>query len=238
MTQEKLTTWVSLLRPLGLVALAAALPLVGVSALVVYAEELRTIFETSSPTSIGLGLVVIGAVLSGLALLPTHAVSLSAGWLFGATLGSILAITTVSLGAIIGFIVFQLLSGQAAERFIKENEKTERLYQAVISTPTVGMIFLISLIRLSPLVPFAATNATFSVAKIPFRQFLIGSAIGLAPRVILVAILGAGLAQLTWETPDSPLLTYLGIAATVIMLVGVTFFGKSALKKTLASEAV
>lgn len=224
------------MRPVGVVALAAALPLVGVSGLVVYAGELQPLLESSSPTRLGLLVVVIGAILTGMALLPTHAVSLSAGWLFGATTGSIVAITSVTLGALVGFVVFKFLSGSSVERFIKENEKTDRIYRSLLGTPAIGMIFLISLIRLSPLVPFAATNATLSVANIPFRQFLIGSVVGLAPRVILVAVFGAGLAELTWETPESPLLKYLGLATTVVMLICITFFSKRALKKALLTN--
>lgn len=73
---------------------------------------------------------------------------------------------------------------------------------------------LLALIRLSPVVPFAATNLLMSTTGVRLAPFLVGSVIGLAPRVVAVVWIGSSLTELDLSLAADRRLLVLGIAAT------------------------
>ena len=66
------------------------------------------------------------------------------------------------------------------------------------------------------------------------REFLLGSVVGLAPRVVAVAVAGAGLAQLDLSRGADLRLAVLGAVATVALLVVLWAVGRRALREVTA----
>ena len=66
--------------------------------------------------------------------------------------------------------------------------------------------------------PFAGTNVLLAAAKVKVSEFLIGSSIGLSPRIILLVSAGAGLSKLNSDYDKKELLV-LGITATIITVI-------------------
>ncbi|MCP5024147.1 MAG: hypothetical protein GY930_20560 [bacterium] len=77
---------------------------------------------------------------------------------------------------------------------------------------------LLALIRLSPALPFATTNLLMSTTGIRLLPFLIGSLIGMAPRVIAVVWIGSSLSELDLTQAADRRLLGLGILATAVVL--------------------
>ena len=179
-----------------------------------------------------LTLLLSGAVLAGLALLPTHAVSLVCGWLFGAWLGPTIAWLAILGGSVIGFVAGHALAGSGWPEQLRESERWSKLYAALANDSPGRTTGLVALLRFSPAAPFAATNVAFAALGLSWPTFLIGSAIGLAPRVVTVALLGAGMATLDLGRPGHFGLLIAGIVATVIALILIGVIAQRALKRT------
>ncbi len=91
--------------------------------------------------------------------------------------------------------------------------------------------------RLSPVVPFAVTNVLAAVAGVRRGPLLVGTAVGLAPRVAAVVLLGAGLRELRMERPDAPWLLAASVAATVLAVVALGWATRRVLSR-LEPEAL
>lgn len=177
--------------------------------------------------------VLLGATLAGLSLVPTHAVSLVAGMLFGATLGAVAALLAVVLGAAAGFGVLRRVVGDRLLERLAERPRAATVHRTLIGAGARRATGLTVLVRLSPVMPFAATNLLCAGAGLDWRAYLVGSAVGLAPRVIAVAVLGAGLAEFDLSTSLGRTWTVAGLALTVLTLVIIGRWARRALDEEL-----
>lgn len=179
--------------------------------------------------------MILTIVFAGLSLTPTHASSLIAGMLFGLLEGPVYAIIAIVLASYLALILIN--------HFVKENSYSEllkrptaaRLHEELLKKSGLKAVWFISLVRLSPVMPFAATNVLLAASNVKSSHFLLGSLIGLAPRIIIVAIAGAGLAELDFSKGSNIALAILGGAATFLLIfyVGLTF---KKIKKNVLGE--
>ncbi|GJM23297.1 MAG: hypothetical protein DHS20C15_32120 [Planctomycetota bacterium] len=183
------------------------------------------------------GFVVLGAVCAGLSLVPTHAVSLVAGLLFGATLGSAVALFTVMLGAALGFGVSRRLLGDRLLSMWAQRPRAAAVHRALVQRGARRTVSLTLLIRLSPVMPFAGTNLLLAAARMRWRDFLVGSSLGLAPRVLAVAILGAGLSELDFSQSLDRSWMFAGVLVTVVTLMLIGRWARRALNEELIVNA-
>lgn len=175
-------------------------------------------------------------ILASLSLIPSHAASLISGILFGSVLGPMLAILGVVLASGAGFLVMRRCLGDRLVELIERRPKAMVVYRALLQREGLALISLITLLRLSPVMPFAMTNLIFASARVPFAEFLWGSAVGLAPRVILVALAGAGLSELDLSQGSDQTLAALGIGATLLSVVIIGRMAKRALAEAVLSS--
>lgn len=157
-------------------------------------------------------------VLCALSLVPTHAASLVGGMLFGAAGGSGAAILSVVGAAWLGFVLMRRWASRAFERFLRSRPRARAVHAALVERPGWQAVGLVALVRLSPVMPFAGTNLLFASAAVGTPAFVCGSALGLTPRVVAVAVLGAGLES--FDASRGPGWVFLvgGIAATLALL--------------------
>jgi uncharacterized membrane protein YdjX (TVP38/TMEM64 family) len=225
------------LRPLAITGLAGALPVVGV---VVLASNGQAIIDTLSQWSTAQQALLIigtGALICGAALLPTHALSLAAGWLLGGVWGPIAAWAGVVVGAMLGYLVGRALAGPGLVRWIQGHDRWRVVHEALFESAATRTASLIALLRLSPVAPFAATNVALAALRPRLGAFVIGSALGLAPRVAVVAYLGAGMAQIDFDRPQSPWLIGAGVLATLVLLIAMGWLAKRALQRVVPVPA-
>ena len=175
--------------------------------------------------------IILSTLLAGLSLIPTHAVSLIAGLLFGAIYGPLIAILSIMLASILSFTVTGKLIGDKAINSLIKRPQAHGVFKELLKHNLQRTIIIISLIRLSPVMPFAGTNVLLAAAKIKMAEFLLGSVTGLAPRIILVALAGAGLSELDFKQKSSQELLILGLFATILSLVIIGRIAKKALNK-------
>ena len=219
-----------LARPSGVVFFAAVGQAVGgVAALALaytYADALR-----AGGLGIGALLLIGGALGCGLALLPTHVLSLLCGWAFGLPVGLAVALIGATLGSPLGYAIGRRLAGPGMMQVIARNPKGAAVCEAITTASQPRAFVLIGLLRLSPVVPYGSTNVLAAVFRVPMIPFLLGTFLGLAPRAAAVVLLGAGLERLDSEPSVSPWVWGVGLAATLAALIVMSWAAKRALDR-------
>lgn len=137
---------------------------------------------------------------TGLALMPTYALSFIAGHLFGLARGGGAAMAGVGLGAIIGYAWAALLAREKVMGKIGSNPRHAAVRRAIVERGSAGATGFVALLRFPPNSPFAVTNLVMGATGVRFGPFLLGTLLGMAPRTLFVAYLGAAAAELTTES--------------------------------------
>ncbi len=225
------------LGPIGPLAVFTALgPLAGATVLAATSERWYPPLE-----ALGLGAApwLIGAtvVLAGLSLMPTHATSLIAGLLFGSAIGILVALLGTLCAALLGFVVVRRLVGERLLEQLAQSPRASAVHDDLLRRSGWRAASIIALVRLSPIMPFAATNLTMAALGVRARVFVTGTLVGIAPRIVAVVIGGAGLAELDLSTTADARLAAIGLAATVLALVVIGWLAKRALARATAQGA-
>lgn len=84
--------------------------------------------------------------------------------------------------------------------------------------------------------PFAFTNLLLAAGKVPFRAFIIGTAIGMLPRAATTAYIGAGLYELDLNNAEDTTVFIIGAIASIICISIIAVFSKKALARMTESE--
>ena len=162
--------------------------------------------------------LALTAGLSAFSLTPTHAASLLSGMAFGALLGTFVALVGVAMAAAIGFVTLRFLLRDKAVEALSHHPRAEAIHRELAQGHDLRTIGLLALIRLSPVMPFAATNLLMSTTGIRMLPFLAGSVIGLAPRIFAVVWIGSSLTELDLSQAADQRVLALGLVATVAVL--------------------
>ena len=170
-------------------------------------------------------------VVCGFALLPTNVVGILCGWAFGFPLGISLHILAIVGASLISSFVLAPLAGNNFQEFLEHHEKAKVLHKSLLKRNFRRTTLIITLLRLSPAMPFALTNLLMAAARVPLSSFLIGTLIGMLPRSAAVVLFGAGLSELNFREPFNIWMFVFGIAVTVLSIVIISYFSKHALAR-------
>lgn len=128
---------------------------------------------------------IIAYSLASLLLLPgTAFITLSAGLLFGTSVGFLLAILGSTTGASITLIVYRNFLSTYFQR-TKENILANASQYFLLHKP-VSLLFL----RLIPLIPFNALNIAMTLTTISKRAYFIYTFVGMIPATYVVVNIG------------------------------------------------
>eukprot|EP00931_Biecheleriopsis_adriatica_P011030 TRINITY_DN112099_c0_g1_i1.p1 TRINITY_DN112099_c0_g1~~TRINITY_DN112099_c0_g1_i1.p1 ORF type:complete len:286 (-),score=37.11 TRINITY_DN112099_c0_g1_i1:110-967(-) len=131
-----------------------------------------------------LGPVYFGVafVLSAGILLPITPLMLSAGLLFGLPLGIGITFLAVCTSAGVNFLLSRTLFRSQVQKAVERDESLSRISAAV----ECEGFSIILLLRLSPLLPFAASSYALGLTKVPFLEYLLATALGYAPWIVVL----------------------------------------------------
>ena len=235
MTKPSRASWRSLGKPALLLGFATAGP--GLGALLTLGLALSW-SDTLRAGGAGVlwGLIAVGFVGCGLWVLPTHVLSLLCGWSLGGPMGAAVALGTATAAAPLGYAVARRVVGGDVEVFIERYPRGAAVCDAVTRASPGRAAVLLGLLRLSPVVPYGATNVLAAAFGVPMRAFLAGTAIGLAPRVVAVALLGAGLQQLDFTRPGGVAWLIVGVGATVLAIAMLGWATRRVLREAVPGE--
>lgn len=135
--------------------------------------------------------MAIYIVQTALSLPGAAILSLAAGALFGAVMGTVYANIAATSGAVLAFLVTRyFLRDAVLARFGRHLENINRELQAR------GFNYLLFL-RLVPVFPFFLINLAAGLTHLPLRTFVLGTMIGIIPGGFVYCNAGASLATVT-----------------------------------------
>jgi len=119
--------------------------------------------------------------------LPRQIAALSAGFLFGAGFGMVLA----TISAVLGCLVTLLLARKLFSNIVERNYPITLVKVSHFFSHNTFLKALI--IRLIPAGSNFLTNILAGTARTPIRPYVLGSAIGFIPQMTIFSLMGSGL---------------------------------------------
>lgn len=166
-------------------------------------QRLRDRVEAAGP----LGALVFVAGYAGLCLLPVPKAVLTAlgGLIYGVWLGALLSWLAALAGAGVSFVLGRMLGREAVDTLTRGRVARA---DALLTEHGLGAVVAI---RLIPVIPFTAINYSAGLTGVRWRDYALGSALGMVPGSLAYATLGA------WGT--DPWGLFAGLAALVALVV-------------------
>ncbi len=160
---------------------------------------------TASLGGAGWVLFILVYTVATIILFPDALLSAAAGVLFGPIAGILLVWCGATLGAAAAFLLGRLLSREAMRRLA--GDRLDRLNAFLSRRGTVAVL----LVRLIPLFPFGVVNYGSALTAVSLRQYLLGTALGMLPGIVVYVVLGAAVTD-----PTSP--AFLASAGALLVL--------------------
>jgi len=181
------------------------------------------------------GVVVIALIYAAATVLfvPGCILTIAAGLILGVGLGMVAAWTGAVLGSSLAFLIGRHLARSKIEAKTKGNEKFAAIDEAIGKQGWK----IIGLLRLSPLIPFNASNYFYGITKVGFWPYFLATAGGILPGTLLNVYLGAaGKAGIEGSSNEHSSLGYVlfgvGLIATIGVTIWVSRLAKNALKES------
>jgi phospholipase D1/2 len=125
--------------------------------------------------------IILGAYLAGsLVLIPVTVLILATALVFGALLGCAYSFAGCFLGAAVTYAVGYFLGQDFVRQLI--GSRWKRVEKNINRTG----ILAVATVRLLPMAPFTIVNIVSGAFQVPFRDYIIGSLIGMAPGIIII----------------------------------------------------
>ena len=173
---------------------------------------------TSVPSPVLRGSIAIAAfTVAALLMVPLTALAVISGVVFDGWLAFAYIFLGALVAATLGFVGGHLVSRDALDRL--SGSRLERLSRRLARRGTVA----VAVMRLMPIAPFAVFNLVAGASHLNFRQFFVGSLIGLIPGLGAITLFSNSL----WAAVRSPSLENAAWALAIGgVLILFAWFGK------------
>lgn len=176
------------------------------------------------------------ALTTGLALMPTYALSFGAGVFFGWRVGGGLAVASILTGALIGYAMWGAVARARVMQVIDANPKASVVRNALVDRSVGRTLLMVTLLRVPPNSPFALMNMVMSSVKVNPLIYLIGTGFGMAPRTILAAFIGATAGSLSEIKAAGGPWKLAGIIAGIAIALFVIWLASKWSRQAIAAE--
>ncbi|WP_051329939.1 TVP38/TMEM64 family protein [Niveispirillum irakense] len=156
----------------------------------------------------------VAYIISTLAMVPGAPMTMVAGLVFGLW-GLPLVVASATVGSALAFLSARYLAHERIDRMIEQRPKLKAVARAVAAKGWT----VITLLRLSPLIPFNMQNYLLGVTRLSFGWFLLATVLGSLPGSLLFVYIGMagrpGAERGFWEW----VMIGIGLAATVLVAI-------------------
>ncbi len=192
--RAKLAAFAAALKRLGPAAYLgfawAASPAILGSILFVYLPTVAEYLDSLGPWAWPL-YVAFFILSAGVGFLPTYGQSFLGGWAFGFAGGFPGAMLGFVGGSVIGYFISQRVSRERVEAELSRTPRAKQIRDALVGRGFLRTTLIVSLIRVPPNAPFAVTNLVLASSGIGLGPYIIGTALGMAPRTALAVFFAA-----------------------------------------------
>jgi pyruvate/2-oxoglutarate dehydrogenase complex dihydrolipoamide dehydrogenase (E3) component/uncharacterized membrane protein YdjX (TVP38/TMEM64 family) len=183
--------------------------------------------------AIGPVVVVLAYILCTVLFIPGSAITIGSGTLFGLSTGFIVVVLGANLGALSSFLLARGFLREKVTRWAADNAKFRSLDQA-IGKQGFKMVLLT---RLSPVFPFVLLNYLLGLTAVRTPSYVMANLLGMLPATFLFVYIGAAARDALAGQMDAAaglyqqILKYVGLLATVAVVVIVTRVARKALRE-------
>lgn len=191
--------------------------------------------ETARMGAGGLVLYGLAYVLAALLFVPGSLLTLAAGLAFGFARGFLVSWLSATAAATVAFLAARRAARSRVQAFASRHPRFGALDRAV----GTGGGRVVALLRLSPLVPFSASNYLFGLTPVRLGPYVLATAAGMIPGGALYAALGAAGRAVGSGRPRSAgewALLAVGLAATAAVTLILARAARRELKKAATSD--
>lgn len=148
-----------------------------------------------------LGFVVVYILIVAFSLPGATIATLTGGFLFGTGLGTLINVTSATLGSIVIFQAARMGLGDRLKARMEGSDGVVAKIKKGIDENQWSMLFFI---RLVPAVPFFLANLIPAFLAVPLYRFAISTFLGIIPGALVYTSVGAGLGEVfaKGETPN------------------------------------
>lgn len=165
--------------------------------------------------------------------IPAVPLTMTAGLLFGSVTGTIMVSISGTLAAAVAFLIARYFARERILKMVEGNKK----FLAIDKAIGENGFKVVTLLRLSPLLPFSLGNYLYGLTSVKFIPYVLGSWLGMLPGTWAYVSAGAfGRAIIQDETEiglggNNQLLTLgIGLLVTAVAATYVTRLAKDAVK--------
>ena len=178
------------------------------------------------------------ALLGAAALAPTYTTSMIAGWTFGFARGFPAVAAGLVIGAVFCYLGAKRLAYKRVASTFAEHPKWNIVRRALLDDKWHKTLWIVFLLRLSPVLPFGTTNVLLATTGVPLGVYIVGTVLGLTPRIALIALAAQGAERLDLKTSESWWLLAGGLGATAICIFVLAVIGKRALERATRRNTI
>jgi uncharacterized membrane protein YdjX (TVP38/TMEM64 family) len=178
------------LRIAGLVLLIAVIGVLSIyldPSEVTDPERLQERARASLPSAAAL--FFLGGLAVKLLFVPASPLTVVAGMVFGPWIGASLSLATLLASSVLSFGLARWLGREWARSQVEDGDRRRlRTLERIASRHGV---LAVTIVRLVPILPLAASNVLLGLTSVSWRDFLAGSLLGFLPGTILLAQVGS-----------------------------------------------
>jgi uncharacterized membrane protein YdjX (TVP38/TMEM64 family) len=157
--------------------------------------------------------LILSKILGAILLFPGAPLTLLSGSLLGNFWGSIVAIIGNTLGAGAAFLIARyLFKDYIQKKFLPKYPKISEYEKKFLENGLSTVIFL----RLVPLFPFNILNYLLGITKVSFKDYILGTFVGIIPGTIAFVYLGESLKMFSW----------INVGLALLAIIGLSYIGK------------
>jgi uncharacterized membrane protein YdjX (TVP38/TMEM64 family) len=179
--------------------------------------------------------------IAGTALFfPGLPLTLGAGFLYGAVIGTLVVSPASVAGATLAFLIARYVARDWVTRRLKKYPQAAAIDRAIEKNGFKAVVLL----RLQPVLPFNILNYALGLTSIRLRDYMLASWIGMFPATVLYVYLGSimnDISDLLRGRPNSGiagrLLLWGGLAAIVVLVWWLGRIAKKALREEMGPDA-
>jgi len=149
-----------------------------------------------------------------------------------------LAFIVISIGSTVGACFAFLLGRTVMRKWVQQKAEQYPVFKAVDSAIGKKGLYMVFLLRLSPVIPFNILNYALALTAVSFPSYAIATWIGMMPGTFMYiyipwAAIHAATTQKTANLVQDILLYGVGSVVTIIVVVFVTILARRTIKKAM-----
>jgi len=211
---------------LGMFGVVIAIIVIGGEMLSLNESEFNRFFEHLRNSGYGLQLTILTFVLAAFLGAPQWALIAGVVLAFGPMTGGVYAWIATMVSASLDFWLGRWMGAERLQRY--GGELVNRIVRIVRKNGFVTSFA----VRFVPTGPFVLVNMAAGVSRMTFAAFFSGTALGIIPKIAIVALVGQGL--ISGAEGKVVMTVFIGLA---LLLIGVMFLARKRLQPQVALEA-